>query len=109
MVVLAATNRPEAVDEALRRPGRFDRELEVGVPSPADRADILRCDPQATLLNPTCHAILFFLSCCLSCNTMMCWKTLSVTLSSEATAKVHALACLTLQAWTFMFRPHKHL
>lgn len=42
-VVIAATNRPEALDSALRRPGRFDRELEVGVPSPADRADILRC------------------------------------------------------------------
>ena len=42
VVVLAATNRPEAVDAALRRPGRFDRELEVGVPSPAARADILR-------------------------------------------------------------------
>jgi AAA family ATPase len=45
VVVLAATNRPDALDAALRRPGRFDRELEVGVPSPADRADILRCQP----------------------------------------------------------------
>ncbi len=107
MVVLAATNRPEAVDEALRRPGRLDRELEVGVPSPADRADILRCEPQATLNKPTCLAILFILSCCLPCNTMVCWKTLSVTLSNAATAKVHALACLTLQAWTFMFWPHQ--
>ena len=42
MVVVAATNRPEALDPALRRPGRFDRELEVGVPSPAQRAAILR-------------------------------------------------------------------
>src|SRR6476469_1486751 len=31
-VVIAATNRPEAIDEALRRPGRFDREIVVGVP-----------------------------------------------------------------------------
>ena len=42
VVVVAATNRPEALDQALRRPGRFDREVEVGVPSPAARADILR-------------------------------------------------------------------
>lgn len=42
VVVIAATNRPEAVDSALRRPGRFDRELEIGVPSPAGRTEILR-------------------------------------------------------------------
>lgn len=42
VVVIAATNRPEALDSALRRPGRFDRELEVGVPSPTARAHILR-------------------------------------------------------------------
>lgn len=42
VVVIAATNRPEALDSALRRPGRFDRELEVGVPSPPARAHILR-------------------------------------------------------------------
>ncbi|XP_061643708.1 ATPase family gene 2 protein homolog A isoform X1 [Phyllopteryx taeniolatus] len=41
LLVLGATNRPHALDPALRRPGRFDKELEVGVPSPAERADIL--------------------------------------------------------------------
>lgn len=30
IVVLGATNRPNALDEALRRPGRFDREIEIG-------------------------------------------------------------------------------
>ena len=40
--MIAASNRPEALDPALRRPGRFDRELEVGVPSPAARSHILR-------------------------------------------------------------------
>jgi transitional endoplasmic reticulum ATPase len=33
VIVLAATNRPNALDPALRRPGRFDREIEIGVPS----------------------------------------------------------------------------
>uniref|UniRef100_A0A671V6L2 vesicle-fusing ATPase n=1 Tax=Sparus aurata TaxID=8175 RepID=A0A671V6L2_SPAAU len=42
LVVLGATNRPHALDPALRRPGRFDKELEVGVPSAAERADILQ-------------------------------------------------------------------
>ncbi|MFT7819277.1 spermatogenesis-associated protein 5-like [Arapaima gigas] len=42
LLVLGATNRPHALDPALRRPGRFDKELEVGVPSAEDRADILR-------------------------------------------------------------------
>lgn len=34
--------RPEAIDPALRRPGRFDREVYFGLPSLADRKDILR-------------------------------------------------------------------
>jgi transitional endoplasmic reticulum ATPase len=41
LVVIAATNRPEAIDEALRRPGRFDREIIVGVPDVAGRREIL--------------------------------------------------------------------
>ena len=41
-VVVATTNRPEAVDRALRRPGRFDREIEVGVPTPSARREILQ-------------------------------------------------------------------
>ncbi len=41
LVVIAATNRPEAIDEALRRPGRFDREIVVGVPDEKGRREIL--------------------------------------------------------------------
>ena len=41
LVVIAATNRPEAIDEALRRPGRFDREIVVGVPDENGRREIL--------------------------------------------------------------------
>ena len=42
VVVVGTTNRPDAIERALRRPGRFDRELEVGVPTPDDRLEILR-------------------------------------------------------------------
>ena len=41
LVVIAATNRPDAVDEALRRPGRFDREIVIGVPDEKGRREIL--------------------------------------------------------------------
>ncbi|MGC1272020.1 MAG: CDC48 family AAA ATPase, partial [Croceibacterium sp.] len=41
IVVIAATNRPDAIDEALRRPGRFDREIIIGVPDERGRREIL--------------------------------------------------------------------
>ncbi len=41
LVVIAATNRPDAIDEALRRPGRFDREIVIGVPDENGRREIL--------------------------------------------------------------------
>ena len=41
IVVIAATNRPDAIDEALRRPGRFDREIVIGVPDEAGRREII--------------------------------------------------------------------
>ncbi len=42
VVVIAATNRPDSIDEALRRPGRFDREIEIGVPGQDARYEILQ-------------------------------------------------------------------
>jgi transitional endoplasmic reticulum ATPase len=42
VIVIAATNRPNAVDPALRRPGRFDREIEIGVPTKEGRSNILK-------------------------------------------------------------------
>jgi len=42
VIVIAATNRVDAVDPALRRPGRFDREIEIGVPDEEGREEILR-------------------------------------------------------------------
>jgi len=41
VVVIAATNRPDSIDPALRRPGRFDREIEIGIPDEGGRHDIL--------------------------------------------------------------------
>ncbi|MDY6768724.1 MAG: AAA family ATPase, partial [Candidatus Nanohaloarchaea archaeon] len=42
VIVIAATNRPEDIDEALRRPGRLDREIEIGVPDRNGRKEILQ-------------------------------------------------------------------
>lgn len=42
LVVVAATNRPNAIDMALRRPGRFDQEVEIGIPDVEARNDILK-------------------------------------------------------------------
>jgi transitional endoplasmic reticulum ATPase len=41
LVVIGATNRPNAIDPALRRPGRFDREIEIGIPDEKGRLDVL--------------------------------------------------------------------
>ena len=42
VIVLGATNRPDSVDPALRRPGRFDREFEITVPNEDERLEILQ-------------------------------------------------------------------
>ncbi len=42
VIVIAATNRPDSLDPALRRSGRFDREIEIGVPNKAGRLEILK-------------------------------------------------------------------
>ncbi|GKV28905.1 hypothetical protein SLEP1_g37892 [Rubroshorea leprosula] len=52
VLVIATTNRPDSIEPALRRPGRLDRELEIGVPSPKQRLDILH-----TLLSEMDHCL----------------------------------------------------
>jgi transitional endoplasmic reticulum ATPase len=42
VIIIGATNRPDAIDPALRRPGRFDREIEIGVPNRDARKQILQ-------------------------------------------------------------------
>ena len=52
ILVLAATNRPDAIDPALRRPGRFDREVEIPVPDQEGRLAILRIHTRKMTLGP---------------------------------------------------------
>ena len=52
VVVMAATNRPEVLDPALLRPGRFDREVEIPLPNQAERAAILAVHGQGKHLGP---------------------------------------------------------
>jgi len=47
IIVIAATNRINAIDEALRRPGRFDREIEIGVPDKNGRKEVLQIHTRA--------------------------------------------------------------
>ena len=49
VIVIGATNRPNALDPALRRPGRFDREIEIGVPSRTGRYEVLLALQQSNL------------------------------------------------------------
>jgi transitional endoplasmic reticulum ATPase len=52
LVVIAATNRLDAIDPALRRPGRFDREIEIGVPDREGRLEILQVHTRGMPLEP---------------------------------------------------------
>jgi len=52
IVVMAATNRPEVLDPALLRPGRFDREVEIPLPNQAERAAILKVHAHEKHLGP---------------------------------------------------------
>jgi transitional endoplasmic reticulum ATPase len=52
VIVIGATNIPEVLDPALRRPGRFDREIEIGVPNTEARLQILKIHTRAMPLGP---------------------------------------------------------
>jgi transitional endoplasmic reticulum ATPase len=52
VIVIAATNRPNAIDEALRRGGRFDREIEIGIPDKNGRLEILQIHTRGMPLSP---------------------------------------------------------
>jgi len=52
VIVIGATNIPEVLDPALRRPGRFDREIEIGVPNTQGRLQILKIHTRSMPLDP---------------------------------------------------------
>jgi len=52
VIVIGATNRPNALDEALRRPGRFDRELEISVPNKEGRLQVLKIHTRNMPMTP---------------------------------------------------------
>ena len=52
VVVLGATNRPDSLDPALRRPGRFDREIEIGIHNVDGRYEILKIHTHEMPLDP---------------------------------------------------------
>ena len=53
IIVMAATNRPDVLDPALLRPGRFDRQVTVGLPDPTERLDILKVHAKGKILAST--------------------------------------------------------
>lgn len=52
VVVIGATNRPNSIDDALRRGGRFDREIEIGAPDKEGRLEIMQIHTRGMPLNP---------------------------------------------------------
>ena len=54
VIILAATNRPESLDPALTRPGRFDRRVPVELPDLKGRESILRLHAQKVIIGPDC-------------------------------------------------------
>jgi len=57
VVVIGATNRPSAIDPALRRPGRFDREVEISVPDKTGRLQILKIHTRGMPLTKSVNLI----------------------------------------------------
>jgi len=53
VIVIAATNRPNSIDGALRRFGRFDREIDIGIPDPTGRLEVLRIHTKNMKLDET--------------------------------------------------------
>ncbi len=84
-MVVGATNRPDALDPALRRAGRFDREIAMGIPTEAARARILQVINLALQLG--CVAGLLN-ACTVVAHSWQCW------------ASKHAQFSLNLHTYT---------
>jgi hypothetical protein len=75
VIVIGATNRPDALDPALRRAGRFDREISLGIPTEAARRKILQVRG-GCLLCCGCRSAGYVCSCCWACFASCCvWRT----------------------------------
>ena len=55
VIIMAATNRPEVLDQALLRPGRFDRQVQVGLPTEQGRLEILKIHTKKVTLAENAH------------------------------------------------------
>ena len=64
VIVIAATNRPNTIDAALRRFGRFDREIDIGVPDETGRLEVLRIHTKNMKLDDEVGAIVVVGGCC---------------------------------------------
>lgn len=53
IVVIGCTSRPETIDSALRRAGRFERELSIGVPNEEERIEIMKILTKKMRMRPT--------------------------------------------------------
>ena len=91
VIVMGATNRPNSIDAALRRFGRFDREIDIGVPDETGRLEVLRIHTKNMKLNDqvdleaiarvrfmhTCKIILYYsqqMHICLRLGKVMCYQ-----------------------------------
>lgn len=79
VVVMAATNRPNSIDPALRRFGRFDREVDIGIPDPTGRLEILRIHTKnmkladdVDLEQVSCTSVIFLVILSLISNSTDC-------------------------------------
>ena len=70
VIVMAATNRPNSIDAALRRFGRFDREIDIGVPDEIGRLEV-RAGRGGPRPEPAIPRVWFFLIHC--CAFAPCW------------------------------------
>ena len=72
VIVMGATNRPNSIDPALRRFGRFDREIDIGVPDETGRLEVMRIHTKNMKLDEAVDLEAI-------CKVSSCWPLQSVT------------------------------
>ena len=124
VIVMGATNRPNSIDAALRRFGRFDREIDIGVPDETGRLEVLRIHTKNMKLNDqvdleaiakvcfmhTCKIILYRsqqLHICLRLGTVM--RHLQHVASPGAFSTLHYYQMLQALLWSLLFIADLHI